>query len=65
MLRHTFGTGAAREASIDVVAELLGHASIRSTEVYLHPDVTLQRQAIERGSLAMYFAENTDEADDA
>lgn len=65
MLRHTFGTGAAREASIDVVAELLGHASIRSTEVYLHPDVTLQRQAIERGSLAMYFAENTQEADDA
>jgi len=55
MLRHTFGTGAAREASLDVVAELLGHASIRSTEIYLHPDVALQRQAIEKGALAGYF----------
>lgn len=55
MLRHTFGTGAAREASLDVVAELLGHASIRSTEIYLHPDVALQRQAIEKGDLASYF----------
>lgn len=55
MLRHTFGTGAAREASLDVVAELLGHASIRSTEIYLHPDVALQRQAVEKGSLARYF----------
>ncbi|BAX95739.1 integrase [Mycobacteroides stephanolepidis] len=52
MLRHTFGTGAARQASLDVVAELLGHASIRSTEVYLHPDMQLQRKAIEHGSLS-------------
>lgn len=55
MLRHTFGTGAARQASLDVVAELLGHASIRSTEVYLHPDIELQRKAIEAGALSRYF----------
>lgn len=55
MLRHTFGTGAARQASLDVVAELLGHASIRSTEIYLHPDITLQRQAIEAGALSHYL----------
>ncbi|WP_079627921.1 tyrosine-type recombinase/integrase [Mycobacteroides abscessus] len=53
MLRHTFGTGAARQASLDVVAELLGHASIRSTEVYLHPDIKLQRKAIEAGALSL------------
>ncbi|MDO3092013.1 tyrosine-type recombinase/integrase [Mycobacteroides abscessus subsp. abscessus] len=52
MLRHTFGTSAAREATLDVVAELLGHSTIRSTEVYLHPDMTLQRRAIEDGSLS-------------
>ncbi|MFT8179239.1 tyrosine-type recombinase/integrase [Mycobacteroides franklinii] len=52
MLRHTFGTNAAREATLDVVAELLGHATIRSTEIYLHPDISLQRRAIEGGSLS-------------
>lgn len=55
MLRHTFGTGAAREASLDVVAELLGHASMRSTEIYLHPDMALQRKAIERSALSRFL----------
>lgn len=63
MLRHTFGTGAARQASLDVVAELLGHASVQSTEIYLHPDVTLQRQAIERGALSRYFDDAGDDSD--
>lgn len=37
MFRHATATELlARGASIDVVKELLGHASIRSTEVYLH-----------------------------
>jgi integrase/recombinase XerD len=51
-LRHTFGTGAAQAASLDVVAELLGHASLQSTQTYLHPDIRRQRKAIEEGALA-------------
>jgi site-specific recombinase XerD len=32
MLRHTFGTNAAQAVSLDVVAELLGHANLHSTQ---------------------------------
>ena len=35
-------------AGLDVVKELLGHASIRSTERYLHPGLDAQREAVER-----------------
>ena len=38
----------ARGAAVDVVKEFLGHASIRSTEAYLHPDADAQRTAVER-----------------
>jgi site-specific recombinase XerD len=49
MFRHATATELlARGASIDVVKELLGHASIRSTEVYLHPDFDTQRKAVDR-----------------
>lgn len=49
MFRHATATELlARGASIDVVKELLGHASIRSTEVYLHPDFATQREAVNR-----------------
>jgi integrase/recombinase XerD len=49
MFRHATATELlSRGASIDVVKELLGHASIRSTEVYLHPDVDAQRAAVDR-----------------
>ena len=41
-------TSLARGVSIDVVKELPGHASIRSTELYLHPDADAQRSAVER-----------------
>jgi integrase len=51
----TFGTGAAQATSIDVVAELLGHASLRSTQIYLHPDAARQRQAIEAGALSKHL----------
>jgi len=49
MFRHA----AAREllsrgVGLDVVAELLGHASIRSTEAYLHPNNDALRAAVER-----------------
>src|ERR1700736_5650679 len=39
LFRHATATELfARGAAIDVVKELLGHASIRATEAYLHPD---------------------------
>jgi integrase len=55
MLRHTFGTNAAQSVSVDVVAELLGHANLQSTQTYLHPDVGRQRGAIEAGALAKHL----------
>jgi site-specific recombinase XerD len=49
MFRHGTATELlARGAAIDVVKELLGHASIRSTEAYLHPDVDALRAAVDR-----------------
>jgi len=49
LFRHATATELlARGAGLDVVKELLGHASIRSTETYLHPDVDAQRAAVER-----------------
>ncbi|KAA1246256.1 tyrosine-type recombinase/integrase [Mycobacterium simiae] len=55
MLRHTFGTGAAQTESLDVVAELLGHANLQTTQTYLHPDMTRQRTAIEAGALSQHL----------
>ena len=49
MFRHATATELlARGASIDVVKELLGHSSIRATEIYLHPDVDALRAAVDR-----------------
>ena len=49
MFRHaTAGELLARGANLDVVKELLGHASIRSTEAYLHPAPEVMRQAVDR-----------------
>lgn len=49
MFRHATATELLRRgASIDVVKELMGHASIRSTEHYLHPDIDAQREAVDR-----------------
>lgn len=55
MLRHTFGTGAAQAESLDVVAALLGHASLRSTLAYVHPDMQRQRAAVEAGALSQHL----------
>jgi integrase/recombinase XerD len=55
MLRHTFGTEAAQATTLDVVAELLGHADLRSTQIYLHPYTRRQRGAIEAGALAKHL----------
>ena len=38
MLRHTFGTRVERVAGIRVAQVLLGHADIRTTQIYCHPN---------------------------
>jgi site-specific recombinase XerD len=48
MLRHSTGTElAAAGAPIDVVQELLGHQSILTTQVYVHPSPRRLRDAVE------------------
>ena len=48
-LRHAFGSNLADAGcGIDVVAELLGHASIASSQVYVHPDPSRLRAAVDR-----------------
>ena len=48
-LRHAFGSNAADAGcGIDVVADLLGHASVSSSQVYLHPDPDRLRAAVDR-----------------
>jgi integrase/recombinase XerD len=48
MLRHSMGSELAEAGvAIDVVQALLGHASITSTQVYLHPSRARMRQAVE------------------
>lgn len=48
-LRHAFGSNVADSGgSLDEVAELLGHASMSSSQVYLHPDPVRLRDAVDR-----------------
>jgi len=48
-LRHAFGGNIADAGGgLDEVAELLGHASISSSQVCLHPDPARLREAVER-----------------
>jgi site-specific recombinase XerD len=48
MFRHATATELlARGAGIDVVKELLGHASILSTQTYLHPGSDALRAAVD------------------
>jgi site-specific recombinase XerD len=48
-LRHAFGSNLADAGgSLDEVQELLGHASMASSQVYLHPDPARLREAVER-----------------
>ena len=47
-LRHAFGSNAADAGcGIDVVAGLLGHTSVSSSQVYLHPDPGRLRAAVD------------------
>ena len=47
-LRHAYASNIADAgAGIDVVADLLGHASVSSSQVYLHPDPARLRAAVD------------------
>jgi integrase/recombinase XerD len=47
-LRHAFGSNVVDAgAGIDVVADLLGHAAVTSSQVYLHPDSARLRTAVD------------------
>ena len=48
-LRHAFGSNVADAGGgIDVIASLLGHASVSSSQVYVHPDPARLREAVKR-----------------
>ena len=48
-LRHAFGTNLADAGGgLDEIATLMGHASMGSSQVYLHPDPTRLRAAVDR-----------------
>jgi len=46
MLRHTFGSRMMRKTNARVVQALLGHASLQSTQIYMHPNSEDLRNAI-------------------
>jgi integrase/recombinase XerD len=47
-LRHAYGSNVADAgAGIDVVADLLGHAAVSSSQVYLHPNSSRLRAAVD------------------
>ena len=47
ILRHTFGTKVWRKAGERITQELLGHKSISSTQIYMHPDADDLKNAID------------------
>ena len=48
-LRHAFGSNLADAgAGLDEIAALMGHASMSSSQVYLHPDPARLREAVDR-----------------
>jgi Phage integrase family len=48
-LRHAFGSNLADAGGgLDEIAALMGHASISSSQVYLHPDPARLREAVDR-----------------
>jgi site-specific recombinase XerD len=48
MLRHAAGSAMMAAGGLDVTQALLGHASITSTQIYLHPSPGRQREAVDR-----------------
>src|SRR5436309_1695763 len=57
-LRHTFGTrlSEARER-LEVIAELMGHAKIEMTKVYIHPSLQSKRQAVAKALITYWSQE--------
>jgi site-specific recombinase XerD len=48
-LRHAFGSNITDAGgAIDELQDLLGHASLSSTQVYVHPDPARLRVAVDR-----------------
>lgn len=47
MLRHTFGTRILRRSNLRVTQILLGHANIRTTQIYTHPNGSDFRKAVD------------------
>jgi len=47
MLRHTFATRLMRRCPMRVVQKLLGHSSLQSTEIYMHPNNIDYQNAID------------------
>jgi integrase/recombinase XerD len=48
-LRHAFGSNLADAGgTLDEIAALLGHKTLSSSQVYLHPDPARLREAVER-----------------
>lgn len=48
MLRHAAGSVLTAAGGLDVAQEILGHASITSTQIYVHASAERQREAVER-----------------
>jgi integrase/recombinase XerC len=49
-LRHTFATELLKHTNIRVIQAALGHRSIKSTQIYTHPDFNDLRAALERSA---------------
>ena len=48
MLRHAAGSALTPHGGLDVAQAVLGHASITSTQIYVHASAERQREAVER-----------------
>lgn len=48
MLRHTFATKLLQRSNIKIVQELLGHNSLQSTQIYLHPSSNDKAVAVDK-----------------
>lgn len=46
MLRHTFGSKMMRKTNARIVQALLGHSSLQSTQIYMHPNSEDLKKAI-------------------
>ena len=48
MLRHAAGSALTAAGGLDVAQAILGHASITSTQIYVHASTERQRDAVNR-----------------